>query len=112
MEGLAKDNQGHYSEAMELYVKAGELGNKAGFLNMGNCYMFGRGMIFWFGESITQNKKWGIEMYGECETIGDDELGWIRELSNDKFVCGKELDLSGLFFILFNVITCINPAFQ
>ena len=90
-QGVMKDKEGKHKEAMKLYKKAGELGNKAAFLNMGNCYMFGKG--------VEQDKKKGIEMYGKCGQIGDDELGWMRELSNDRFVCGKKLDLYGLFFI-------------
>ena len=88
-EGLMKDKEGKHSEAMKLYEKGGELGNKAAFLNMGNCYMFGKG--------VSQDKKRGIEMYGKCGKIGDDELGWIRDLSNDRFMCGTELNLNGLF---------------
>ena len=86
-ECLMRDKEGKHEEAMKLYEKAGELGNKAAFLNMGNCYMFGKG--------VKQDKKKGIGMYGKCGRIGDGELGWIRELSNDKFVCGKKLNLSG-----------------
>jgi len=89
-EGLMKDKEGKHSEAMKLYEKAGELGNKAAFLNMGNCYMFGKG--------ISQDKKKAIEMYGKCGKICDDELEWIRELSNDKYVCGITLDLSYNYF--------------
>ena len=88
--GLMKDKKGKHSEAMKLYEKGGELGNKAAFLNMGNCYMFGQG--------VSEDWKKGIEMYGKCGKIGDDELGWIRELSNDRYVCGKELDLVVCFF--------------
>ena len=88
-EGLKKDKAGRHKEAMVLYERAGELGNKAAFINMGNCYMFGKG--------VGQDKKKGIEMYGKCGRISKRELGWIRELSNDKFVCEEELDLESLF---------------
>ena len=93
-EGLKKDKEGKHSEAMKFYTRSGELGNKAAFLNMGNCYMFGKG--------VSKDKKKGIEMYGKCGKIGDDELGWIRELSNDRYVCGKELDLYCLFLFIDN----------
>ena len=66
------------------------MGNKAAFLNMGNCYMFGKG--------VKEDWKKGIEMYGKCGKIDDDELGWIRGLSNERYVCGKELYLTCLFF--------------
>ena len=85
-EGLKRDEEGKHSEAMTFYEKGGELGNKAAFLNMGNCYMFGKG--------VEQDKKKGIEMYGKCVQIDDDdELRWMRELSNDRYVFGTELDL-------------------
>ncbi len=87
-EGLMKDKEGNHEEAMELYEKAGKLGNKAAFLNMGNCYMFGKG--------VKEDKKKGIEMYEKCGRIGDDELGWIRKLSNDRYVCGTKLNLKSL----------------
>ena len=88
-EGLRKDKEGKHEEAMELYEKAGELGNKAAFLNMGNCYMFGKG--------VKLDEKKGVEIYGRCGRINDDELGWIREVSNDRFVCWTQLNLSCLF---------------
>ena len=88
-EGLMKDKEGKHEEAMKFYEKGGELGNKAAFLNMGNCYMFGKG--------VNQDKKKGIEMYEKCGSIADVELGRMRELSNDMLVCGKKLDLRGLF---------------
>ena len=91
-EGLMKDKDGKHEEAMRLYEKGGVLGNKAAFLNMGNCYMFGKG--------VKEDKKKGIEMYEKCGSIGDDELGWIRELSNDKFVCGTVLNLLCLFLFI------------
>ena len=91
-EGLMRDKEGNHEEAMELYEKAGKLGNKAAFLNMGNCYMFGKG--------VKEDWKKGIEMYGKCGRIGDGELGWIRELSNDKFVCGTVLNLLCLFLFI------------
>ena len=86
---LIKDKERKHSEAMRYYEKGGELGNKAALLNMGNCYFFGKG--------VEQDKEKGIEMYGMCGGIGDNELEWIRKLSNERFVCGVELDLSGLF---------------
>ena len=100
-EGLMKDKEGKHEEAMEFYEKAGKLGNKVAFLNMGNCYMFGKG--------VKQGKKKAFEMYGKCGRIGDDELGWIRDLSNDKFVCGTELDLISLFLLFeqFSVLSII-----
>ncbi len=88
-EGLMRDKKGKHSEAMKFYEKGGELGNKAAFLNMGNCYMFGKGV----GKDLEK----GIEMYEKCGKIGDDELGWIRELSNDRYLCENQLNLSGLF---------------
>ena len=93
-EGLMKDKEGKHSAAMKLYEKAGELGNKAAFLNMGNTYMFGAGSFF---RGVKQDKKKGIEMYGRCGRISERELEWIRKLSNDRFVCEKELDLRCLF---------------
>ena len=44
MEGLEKDKAGKHKGAMKLYERAGKLGNKGGFMNMGNCYMFGKGL--------------------------------------------------------------------
>ncbi len=97
MIGLKKDKEGKHKEAMKYYEKAGKLGNKAAFLNMGNTFMFGAGSGLL--KKVKQDVKKGIEMYGKYSLIGDPELGWIRELSNDRFVCGTELDLHGLFFI-------------
>ena len=90
-EGLMKDKEGKHSEAMRLYERGGELGNKAAFLNMGNCYMFGKG--------VEEDWEKGIEMWEKCGKINDDELGWMRELSNDRFVCETVLFLDSLFFI-------------
>ena len=53
-----------------------------------------------FGKGVEEDKKKGIEMYGKCGKISKRELGWIRELSNDKFVCGKELNLGCLFLLI------------
>ena len=88
-EGLMKNKEGKYSEAMRYFEKGGELGNKAAFLNMGNCYMFGKG--------VGQNRTKGVEMWKKCGKIEESEVRWMRKLSNDRFVCGKELDLSCLF---------------
>ncbi len=90
-EGLMKNREGNHSEAMSVYERGGELGNKAEFLNMGNCYMFGKG--------VNEDLSKCIEMYEKCGKIGDDELGWIKALSNDRFVCATALNLSGLFFM-------------
>ena len=75
--------------------KQGSWETRQFFLNMGNSCMFGVGSGL-FGK-IKQDVKKGFEMYRKCGRIDDDELGWIRELSNERFVCGKELDLSGSF---------------
>ena len=95
-----KDKEGKHSEAMKLYERGGELGNKAAFLNMGNCYMFGKGVYsgFWLWAKEKADKKKGIEMYEKCGKIGDDELGWIRRLSNDRYVYGEVLDLIVCFY--------------
>ena len=50
---------------------------------------------FGFG---TTNKQKGIEMYKKCGIVSDEELKWMRKLSNDRYVCGKELNLACLFF--------------
>ena len=36
MKGLKKDKEGKHKEGLKFYEKAGKLGNKAVFLNMGN----------------------------------------------------------------------------
>ena len=89
MEGFAKDKKGKHSEAMKLYERAGELGNKGGFMNMGNCYLF--------GERLEEDKRKGVEMWKKCGKIEESEVMWMRKLSNDRFVCGEELNLSCLF---------------
>ena len=89
MEGLEKDKKGEHEDAMRLYERAGELGNKAGFMNMGNCYMFGKG--------VKQDRRKGVEMWKKCGKIEESEVMWMRKLSNERFVCGEELYLSGLF---------------
>ena len=91
IEGLEKDKERKHSEAMKLYEKAGELGNKGGFMNMGNCYMFGKG--------VEQDRSKGIEMWKKCGKIEESEVRWMRKLSNVRFVCGELLDLSGLFML-------------
>ena len=89
IEGLEKDKEGKHSEAMKLYERAGELGNKGGFMNMGNCYMFGKG--------VEQDRRKGVEMWKKCGKIEESEVRWMRKLSNDMFVCGESLDLGCLF---------------
>ncbi len=89
MEGLEKDKEWNHSEAMKLYERAGELGNKGGFMNMGNCYLFGKG--------VGEDKRKGIEMWKKCGKIEESEVRWMRKLSNDRFMCGEDLDLHGLF---------------
>ncbi len=89
IEGLEKDKERKHEEAMKLYERAGELGNKAGFMNMGNCYMFGKG--------VKQDKRKGIEMWKKCGKIEESEVRWMRKLSNDRFVCGEKMDLRSLF---------------
>ena len=89
IEGVEKDKERKHEEAMKLYERAGELGNKGGFMNMGNCYMFGKG--------VEQDRRKGVEMWKKCGKIEESEVMWMRKLSNDRFVCGIELDLSGLF---------------
>ena len=103
-EGLKKDEEGKHSEAMEFYTRSGKLGNKAAFLNMGNCYIFGKGVYsgFWFWTEEKPDWRKSIEMYEKCGKIGDDELGWMRELSNDRYVCGKKLSLNSLFLLIEN----------
>ena len=89
MEGLEKDKEGKHSEAMKLYERAGELGNKGGFMNMGNCFLFGKG--------VEEDGEKGIEMWKKCGKIEESEVMWMRKLSNERFVCGKELYLVSLF---------------
>ena len=89
MDGLKKDREGKHEEAMRLYERAGELGNKGGFMNMGNCYMFGKG--------VKEDRWKGIEMWMKCGRIEESEVRWMRKLSNDRFVCGEELNLNCLF---------------
>ena len=108
-EGLMKDKEGKHSEAMKMYEKAGKLGNKAAFLNMGNTYMFGAGSFF---RAVKKNVKKGIEMYGRCGRIGDGELGWIRELSNDRLVCREELNFDGLLLLINKHITSLCNSFS
>ena len=105
-EGLKKDEEGKHSEAMKFYTRSGDLGNKAAFLNMGNCYMFGKGVYsgFWVWAEEKADRKKGIEMYKKCGKIGDHELRWIRKLSNEGFLNGNDLIIpisffSGLFFM-------------
>ena len=88
-EGLKKDKEGKHEEAMRLYEEAGKKDNKAAFINMGNCYMFGKG--------VEEDWKKGIEMYAKCRGICGDERGWIMRLSNDKYVCETKLNLNCLF---------------
>jgi len=101
--GLEKDKKGNHEEAMKLYAMAGDLGNKAAFLNMGNCFMFGKG--------VEEDKRKGIEMFMKCNVIDDDDLDWIRKLSNDMFVCDVKLDLSAME-IGDSEMTCIGEAFR
>ena len=89
MRGLEKDKEGKHSEAMKLYERAGKLGNKGGFMNMGNYYLFEEGFF--------DKKKKGLEMWKKCGKIEESEVRWMRKLSNDRFVCGKELYLVSLF---------------
>ena len=56
-----------------------------------------------FGKGVKRDKKKGIKMYKKCGKIGDDELGWIRKLSNDRYVCGEELNLYSLFLLFIPV---------
>ena len=89
MRGLAKDKEGKHKEAMKLYERAGKLGNKGGFMNMGNFYLFEK--------SFFDKKKKGPEMWKKCGKIEESEVRWMRKLSNDRFVRGEVLDLSCLF---------------
>ena len=54
-----------------------------------------------FGKGVDKDKMKAVEMYGKCGVINDDELVWMRKLSNDKFVCGEVLELDGLFSITY-----------
>ena len=89
MKGLEKDKERKYSEGMKFYERAGELGNKVSFMNMGNYFMFGNG--------VERDEKKGIEMWKKCGKIEESEVRWMRKLSNDRFVCWKMLDLRCLF---------------
>ena len=91
-EALMKHQSGDHSGAVKLYEEAIKSGNKLAYLNLGNCYLFGIG--------VSWDKKKGLEMYSKCGEIDSEGLLWMKKLSNDKFVCGKKLELWGLFFHL------------
>ena len=91
MEGLEKDKEGKHEEAFKLYERAGRLGNKGGFMNMGNCYLFGVG--------VECDVMKGLSWWMNGGHVEDENIGLYKLLSNFQYMGRSEIDLSGLFLL-------------
>ena len=89
LKALELHRSGKHEEAVKLYEESGMKGSKLGWLNLGNCYISGKG--------VKKDVKQALDCWKKCGHIEDKDIGWMRELSNDRFLGVKELDLSSLF---------------
>ena len=86
---LTKHKEGNHPKAVKIYSGLVEGGCQFACFNLGNCYLFGVG--------VEKDIKKGLELFGKGRGIKNEDLGWMRKLSNDRYVCEKELNLSCLF---------------
>ncbi len=102
---LVRHNEGKHSEAIRIYSELSEKGCQLAYLNLGNCYLFGVG--------VEKDIDKGFEMYGRCGAINDDDLKWMRRLSNDRYMNVNTLNLGMslpfiFVFFYFIVITFLH----
>ena len=88
---LTKHDERNHSEAVKIYSELVEKGSQLACFNLGNCYLFGVG--------VRKDRKKGLELFGKCGGVKNDDLDWMRKLSNCMFVCNKNLDLGSLLYI-------------
>ena len=69
-----KHKKGKHEEAADIYMKCFLKGSRIGSFNYGNCLMFGVG--------VTEYKETGLEFWINGGRIEENDLGWMRELSN------------------------------
>ena len=85
---LEKHERGEHRAAVELYKKAAEKGSQIACFNLGNCYRSGRG--------AGRNWQKAIEWWKKGGEIKAEDVEWMRELSNDRWMKATKLDLRGL----------------
>ena len=90
VEGLEKHKRGKHEEASDIYMRCVLRGSRIGSLNYGNFLMFGAG--------VGEDKERGLEYWMNGGKIEENEMGWMRELSNSRYVSRSVLDLRGLLF--------------
>jgi len=88
VEGLKKHKEGKHGEAAEVFLSATLRGMRMGSLNYGNCLMFGVG--------VPKDQEIALEFWMNCGKIEENEIRWMRELSNSEYVCESVLDLSDI----------------
>ncbi len=82
---LLKHQKGEHSEAMKIYQDLCEKECNFAFLNLGNCFIFGLG--------VKTDKRKGLEKYREYGTLVDEDLEWMKKLSNGQYIQTPSLDL-------------------
>ncbi len=87
---LKEHDEGKHSESVKIYSELSEKGCQLACYNLGNCYLFGVG--------AKKDLKKVVDMFGKCGTIKDDDLKWMRLLSNDRHMETTSLDLHVCFF--------------
>jgi hypothetical protein len=60
-----------------------------------------------FGVGVSENKETGLEYWINGGRIEENDLGWMRELSNSRYVSKSVLDLRGLLFFSFLLLNLI-----
>ena len=96
---MIKHSEGNHSKAVKIYSELSEKGSKLACYNLGNCYFYGIG--------VEKDLKKVMEMFGKCETVKDDDLRWMRLLSNDRHMKATSLDLHVCFsFLILSVFIC------
>lgn len=94
---LNKHKDSH-AEAAAIYTAISKKGSQLALLNLGNCFMFGLG--------VRMDKKKGLDMFESCGSLVDDDLEWMRALSNDQRLGKTSLSLGVSFFKKGFIIVC------
>ena len=89
---LEEHERGEHEAAVELYKEAAEKGSQLACFNLGNCIMFRKG--------VERNWLKAIEWWKKGGEIKNEDVEWMRELSNDRWMEATKLSIFCLLTLL------------
>ena len=88
---LSLHREGKHKEAVGIYLREADEGNKIACLNVGNCYLFGVG--------VECDVMKGLSWWMNGGHVEDENIGLYKLLSNFQYMGRSDIDLSGLFLL-------------